>query len=226
MLVDVLWANLAVFAVGQLIAVGYLRTGRFWLGMAATVALWATLDWWLVGRFVFAFDLSAQRLPVLGLQVTTLLVTVSWTWARLRRRAGRTARTERYRSGMQQLLTGDAAAAAQTFRTLTWTDPWDAAAWVGLGDALRRTGAARGARRAYRRAEAVDVGGALADLLGHRRAMLAVVPRSAPKAIPDGPAAGLDGGAQPPVANGGVKPGPKAATVPPAAARWRRKDAR
>ncbi|MCB9876460.1 MAG: hypothetical protein H6835_02570 [Planctomycetes bacterium] len=208
MFVDALWANLAVFAVGQLVAVGYLRTGRFWLGMAATVALWGGLDWWLVQRFLFAATEAEQRLPLLLVQVTAVVVVTAWTWARLRRRAGRATRTARYRAGLQALLAGEAAAAVATFRALCWSDPWDASAWLGLGDALRRNGEPSRARRAYRRAEGVDVRRELADLLAHRRAMLASPPR--PSADP----------------KGSITPGPAAAAVSPPGGPALRKQAR
>lgn len=165
-------ANVLVFAVGQAFAWLFLRSGRFWLGAAATVALWTFTDWWLVSRFLLATPAEGQQLPLLGLQVTALLTAAAYLWARLRKRLAAPKRADRFREGIQQLLSGKLAAADTTFRQLAWVDPWDPSAWIARGDACRRQGAIGRARRCYRRAGGVDVKGRFADLLAHRLKLL------------------------------------------------------
>ena len=60
--VDAVWVNLAIFAVGQLFAWRYAHSGRFWVGAGVTVLLWASLDWWLVGRYLLAYASDFQFL--------------------------------------------------------------------------------------------------------------------------------------------------------------------
>ena len=72
MFVDAVLANVLVFAVGQAFAWLFLRTGRFWVGAAATTALWASMDCWLVQRFLLATPAEGQQLAVLILQATAL----------------------------------------------------------------------------------------------------------------------------------------------------------
>lgn len=172
MFVDAVWANVLVFAVGQAFAWLYARSGRFWLGAGATVTLWVAADWWLVGRYLLGASAAEQVLPVAILQLTSVATTGAFLWAQLRRRQGRAARAERHRHAIQRMLAGDHDAAVATFRQLVWSDGWDAAAWVGLGDALRRAGDVTAARRSYARADAVDLANAFADLLSHRRQLL------------------------------------------------------
>lgn len=163
--------NLLVFACGQAAAWYYLRTGRFVLGFASTVALWVLLDWWLVARFVLAVDVIALRWPAFGLQAVALATIVVLLFGLWRRRwsAVAMARTAHFGAGMTQFLRSDYAAARTTFTRLVRSDPWDAAAWIALGDVLDRSGEARRARRCWRRAAAVDTQRAFADLLQLRR---------------------------------------------------------
>lgn len=165
-------ANVLVFAVGQAFAWLFLRSGRFWLGAGATVALWTFIDWWLVSRFLLATPVEGQQMPLLGLQITSLLTVAAYLWARLRKRLAAPKRADRFREGIQQLLSGKLAAADATFRQLAWVDPWDPSAWIARGDACRRQGVVGRARRCYRRAGGVDVKGRFADLLAHRLQLL------------------------------------------------------
>ena len=61
--------NVLVFAVGQAFAWLFLRSGRFWLGAGATVALWTFIDWWLVARFVLGDPVEGLQWPLLGLRI-------------------------------------------------------------------------------------------------------------------------------------------------------------
>jgi hypothetical protein len=170
--VDSVMANVLVFVVGQAFAWLFLRSGRFWLGAGATVALWTFIDWWLVSRFVLETPVEGQQVPLLSLQVTALLTTAAYLCARLRKRLAAPKRADRFREGLQQLLSGKLAAADITFRQLAWVDPWDPSAWIARGDACRRQGAAGRARRCYRRAGGVDVKKQFTDLLSHRLKLL------------------------------------------------------
>lgn len=172
MFVDAVWANVLVFAVGQAFAWLYLRGGRFWLGAGATLLLWASADWWLVGRYLLGASPGEQVVPLLILQVTAIATSAAYLWARLRRRQGRASRGQRHREAIQRMLAGEHGEAVTMFRQLVWSDGWDAAAWIGLGDALRRMGERPKARRCYARAGAVDLDRAFADLLSHRAQLL------------------------------------------------------
>lgn len=193
MFVDAVVANVLVFAVGQVFAWLFLRSGRFWLGAGATVALWTFIDWWLVARFLLATPAEGQQMPLLCLQGTAVLTTAAYLWARLRRRLAAPKRADRFREGIQQLLSGKLTAADTTFRQLAWVDPWDPSAWIARGDACRRQGVLGRARRCYRRAGGVDVKGQFADLLTHRLKLLHTL-KGAAKVVPaiagSAPAAG------------------------------------
>jgi hypothetical protein len=170
--VDAVMANVLVFAVGQVFAWLFLRSGRFWMGAGATVALWTFIDWWLVSRYLLANPPEGQQVPLLGLQATVALTTAAYLWALVRRRLAAPKRADRFREGIQQLLSGKLADADTTFRQLAWVDPWDPSAWIARGDACRRQGVIGRARRCYRRAGGVDVKGQFADLLTHRLNLL------------------------------------------------------
>ena len=173
MFVDAVWVHLLVFAVGQACAWLYARSGRFGPGAAATVCLWVAVDWWLVVRYLLAADAQGQLAPLALLYAAAGLTSGALVWAGLRRRSGRRLRDERHRRALALALGGDNDGAAGVYRALVWSDGWDAAAWLGLGDALRRAGRARHARTSYRRAAAVDRAGRFRDLLSHRHELLA-----------------------------------------------------
>ena len=177
--IDAVMANVLVFAVGQVFAWLFLRTGRFWLGAGTTVVLWVSIDCWLVQRYVLATPPDGQQFALLCLQVTAVLTTFSYLWACVRKRLAAPSRTNGYRRGIRQLLAGDLSEADATFRDLAWANPWDPSAWIGRGDACRRLGIVNRARRCYKRAASVDVKGQFADLLAHRLQLLRVVKRIA-----------------------------------------------
>jgi tetratricopeptide (TPR) repeat protein len=163
---------LLAFAIGQAAAWYYLRTGRFAAGFASTVALWAALDWWLVARYVLGHDEAALRWPATVLVAVAAATAGALLFALWRRRhsAAARARTASFAQGLTDYLRSDYAAARGAFTRLVRVDPWDAAAWIALGDVFARTGAVRRARACYRRAGAVDIGGAWRDLLQRRTA--------------------------------------------------------
>ncbi len=159
--------NLIAFACGQTAAWHYLRTGRSWVGSLLTLGVWSLLDGWLLARYVFAAEPATLRALAIGLQGFAAASVVWLAVALWRRRwsAAARARPERFRAALDALLRGDWSLARAGYRGLVRTDPWDAAAWVGLGDALARAGDGKGAKRCYQRAAGVDVGKQFADLL-------------------------------------------------------------
>lgn len=163
--------NVLAFCVGQVAAWHYLRTGRAWVGGLATLGLWLLLDAWLLARYVYVADAGTLRLLAGSLQVLavgTTLRLLQQLWRRHRSPAAR-QRIDRHRDALGAYLRGDWRSAIASYRALVRTDPWDAAAWIGLGDALARTGNRKAADRCYWRATGVDVGKAHADLLQLRR---------------------------------------------------------
>ncbi len=167
MFAALLLPTLLAFVAGQAAAWFYLRTGRFWLGAAATIALWCLFDWWAVARFVFAAAPEELRLAAALLQGVAALTIAALLFAQWRRRWSKAARqrTAHFTAGLTQFLRSDYAAARGTFSRLVRTDPWDTAAWIALGDVHRHDGRPARAARCYRRASAVDVGHVHADLL-------------------------------------------------------------
>lgn len=187
MFVDAVLPNLVLFGLGQAAAWLYLRTGRFWLGTAVTVALWTLLDWWIVGRYLFGVPAAGQVLPLTLLQFVALGAAAAYGLARARRRLAAASRPDRFRAGMEQLLGSRLDEARATFRSLVRADPWDVAAWIALGDVHRRGDELRRARRCYRRAAGVDTAFAYRDLLRHRAALCARPARSARQGPGSGP---------------------------------------
>lgn len=163
--------NLFAFLLGQAAAWYYLRTGRTWVGGLATLVLWSSFDAWLLARYVYAADGATMRGLAALLQafaVGLALRLAQQMWRRSRSSAAR-ARSDRFRTALGAYLRSDWPAAEAGYRGLVRTDPWDAAAWLGLGDVLSRQGKDKAARRCWRRAEGVDAARAHADALQLRR---------------------------------------------------------
>ena len=196
MLADAFLPNLALFVVGQAAAWYYLRTGRPWLGGGAMAALWILADWALVAKFVFGAAGNDFTGPLLGMQLVALAAAGSLAIALWRRRWSKAAkgRAGTFRSGLEAYLRDDLKVAERAFRTLVACDPWDAAAWLALGNVQRRLARASKAAGCYRRARRVDRAGDFQHLVGQQQARLAraaalpvlrpkvsaPVPRSAP----------------------------------------------
>ncbi|MBL8747525.1 MAG: hypothetical protein JNK78_00085 [Planctomycetes bacterium] len=175
---DALLPNLLLFATGQAAAWYYLRTGRWWIGVLASGALWVIADWYFLARFAFAAESAELLVPLVAMQVVAVWVVLALAFALWRRRWSATARrrAEIYGEGMVAYLRGDHRNAERTFRRLVRTDPWDAAAWVGLGNVGLRTGAFGQARRCFRRALGVDTKTLYADFVKHQMTRLAAPP--------------------------------------------------
>jgi tetratricopeptide (TPR) repeat protein len=158
---------LLTFALGQAAAWYYLHSGRYWPGTAATVLLWVLIDWWLVARYVFAVEAVELQLPAAALQAIAVATVGALAFGLWRRRYSAVARARgtHFGAGMTQFLRSDYDAARATFARLVQCNPWDAAAWIALGDVFDRTGQHRRAHRCYRRAGSVDTQRAFHDLL-------------------------------------------------------------
>ena len=163
--------NLLAFVVGQGASLFYLRTGRRWIGLAGAVATWLLLDWWLLLRCVHGADTPELGLASGALQLAAAMVAGSLGVAVWRRRYSAAARqrTALFAAGMTAYLRSDYAAARATFARLVRTDPWDAAAWIALGEVFGRAGEAKRARRCWRRARAVDTKAEFSDVLRSSR---------------------------------------------------------
>ena len=171
MFADSFLANLLLFVAGQAAAWSYLRTGRTAHGFGGTIGLWTLLDAWLLANYVFAVGPTGMTVLLLLLQALCLFLVGSLGYARWRRRWSKPAkmRQQQFAEGMAALLRRDLDVATATFGRLVRVDPWDAAAWIALGDAAALRGEKVRASRCYRRALAVDVQKDFADLLRHHR---------------------------------------------------------
>ena len=165
MLVDAFLPNLLVFLAGQAAAWYYLRTGRLWIGGVAMAVIWVAADWAVIAHYVFERRADFE-IALWVMQITAVLVVIALGWALARRRWSATARQrpDLFRQGIRDYLGGKHEAARTTFRRLLAADPWDAAAWLALGNVLRRLGREPGARRAYGRCLRVDLSGEYTDL--------------------------------------------------------------
>lgn len=167
MFADSFLPNLALFVLGQAAAWFYLRTGRFLIGAVATAALWIAADWAAVARFAFEND-THYHAALFTMQGTAFGITLLLAYQQWRRRWSPASRQrhERFAAGMAAYLRHDHDAARAAFRRLVATDPWDAAAWLALGNAYRRSGDVGATRRCYRRGQRVDKRGEYTELVG------------------------------------------------------------
>lgn len=173
--------QLVLFTAGQAAAWYYLRTGRWWVGVCASGAMWVLADWFFVAKHVFGASGSDLTLPLVALQSTAILTIVGLLFALWRRRWSATAksRPQLFGQGLAAHLRGDHEAARQIFRRLARNDPWDAAAWVAWGNVESRTGTTSRARRCYRRALGVDTRVQYTDLIQHQLERLSPTRQSA-----------------------------------------------
>jgi tetratricopeptide (TPR) repeat protein len=136
--------------------------------------LWGFADWALVAKFVYAAAGQELALPLYAMQGTAVAVAGWLAFALWRRRfsAVAKARPQHFRAGLTAYLRSDLDGAGRVFRRLLRCNPWDAAAWLALGNVERRAGRAGAARRCYRRARAVDRAADYQDLARQQEARL------------------------------------------------------
>lgn len=164
--------NVALFVLGQGVVAVLLRTGRTWLGSALAAWLWLAADAAAVARLVYGETGPWFLLPLVAMQAGTVVgalwLGLRWWW----RRRSLPRRERRFAAALAAYLQQDLPAAERGLRGLVWDDPWDAGAWLLLGDVLRRAGRRGAARRCYRRAGGVDGRKQYRDLLRLRVAEL------------------------------------------------------
>jgi tetratricopeptide (TPR) repeat protein len=158
--------NLALFVAGQAAAWFYLRTGRLWLGGIGTAMLWIAADWAVMAKYVFADVGPHFRGALVTMQATAVVTVVALALAQWRRRWSDTARKrpELFTAGMTAYLHGAHDSARKMFRRLVRNDPWDAGAWLALGNVHGRQRQPKAAKRCYRRCLRVDLAREYTDL--------------------------------------------------------------
>ncbi len=159
--------NLLIFAFGQLVAWGYLRTGLVWRGALLLVFGWITADVALVARLAFDDRGWLFITSLLLMQTHALAEGLLFAFGRLRRRWPRWRRERplRFREAVLAYLRNDLESAATIQRQLLRRDPWDFDATLALATVLARAGKARRARSLFRRARALDGEGRFADVI-------------------------------------------------------------
>ncbi|MCR9245298.1 MAG: hypothetical protein NXI31_09720 [bacterium] len=162
---DSLLLNLALFVAGQAAAWFYLRSGRLLVGGLATAAIWIAADWAVVARYVFE-DLEQFRIALIAMQLVCVGIVGLLAFAQWRRRWSGTAkrRAELFEAGTAAYLRDAHDEARATYQRLVRCDPWDAAAWLALGNVHRRADRRSAARRCYRRCLRVDTQREYTDL--------------------------------------------------------------
>lgn len=156
-----------LFVAGQAATVFCLRSGRPWIGFGGLLVSWTLLDVWLVLHFVFVESTTTAGIVLWSLRAQSAAIASWLAYALWRRRhsAAARSRSAEFAKGTAQYLRSELAAAEATFRGLVRVDPWDAMAWLWLGDVRRERGDHARARRCYRRAASVDRRREHADLL-------------------------------------------------------------
>lgn len=164
---DSLPFNLLLFALAQVVALAYLRTGLPWRGIRLMMATWILADIALVARFV----LSEQGLPYtlsLGfMQGYALLEFALYASGRLRRRmpGPRQHRQELIRQAFVHYLRNELDQAGRIYARLVRADPWDLQSQVGLASVHAGTGRPGRARRLLRSARGLAAQQGWSDLV-------------------------------------------------------------
>ena len=173
MFADHWWPNIVLFAAGQAASWYYMHTGRTRIGVASAVALWVLADWFLVAKYVFDAAGTDLLLPLASMQVVAAATAGALSFALWRRRwsAAAKQRTPAFAAAITAYMRGDLDEARSRLRRLVRTDPWDAAAWVALGNVAMRAGERWRARRCYRRALGVDTKKQFVDFVRHQSSL-------------------------------------------------------
>lgn len=175
MLTDSLLPNLLIFIVGQLAAVGYLRTGLVRRGVLLLLITWACADAALIARFGYRSTGTLYVACLSVMQVTSIFAALAFLVGRVRRRATKNVerRDRLLREAFVHYLRNELVPAEKLYSTLLRTDPWDAAAHLGRATVLARAGRARESRRALKLVRGLDPDGRMVDALD-----LGATPRS------------------------------------------------
>lgn len=152
MFADSLLPNLLLFAVGQVTAWGYLRTGLVNRGLALLLGAWVLVDIALLARFAFDAEGLGFRAPLLLMQLWSAGEFLLFLGLQVRRRLPgvRRRRAEQVRVAFLDYLRNDLESAEGHYRKMLLWDPWDLSARMGLASVRRATGRVRSARRLLR----------------------------------------------------------------------------
>ncbi|MEZ5963276.1 MAG: hypothetical protein R3F56_05450 [Planctomycetota bacterium] len=166
MFADAFWPNFLVFVLGQLVAWGYLATGRVERGACLMLGMLVLADVALVARFAY----GAEHLVVWSLvimQAYALVEAAFFVFGRWYRRQPqvRDRRREEYRAALVAELRGDDSGALEILQRLCRRDPWDVEATLASATVQRRLGRTRRAGTLLRRARRLDRDARLSDLV-------------------------------------------------------------
>ncbi|MCA8943350.1 MAG: hypothetical protein KDB80_12375 [Planctomycetes bacterium] len=163
MLSDSLVPNLLIFLVGQLAAIGYMRTGLARRGIQVLVATWAGADVALIARFGYQETGWGYTSGLSVMQVVSLAAAVMFVVGRVRRRSKRNVerRDRMLREAFVHYLRNELVPAEKLYTTLARIDPWDTAAHVGRASVLAESGRRRESRREMKIARGLDPDGRL-----------------------------------------------------------------
>lgn len=188
MFADSFSINLLIFLAGQAVAYGYLRTGRKTRGLSLMILSLVFVDVALVRAFAFEDRGTWFRVSLLLMQVYSLVELFLFTTGRLRRRLrkNREQREQRFRNAFLHYLRNDLEAAIGEYRWLLKADAWDLEATLALATALARQGESKQARRWFRSARALDLGGRYADVISDELKRYSVARRKAVAAAKQG----------------------------------------
>ncbi len=163
--------NLCIFLAGQLVAYGYLRTGRRHRGLALMFISWILVDAILVVRYALESTDSAEvfyRLLLTLMQTYALVELFLYLFGRWRRRSPkvRQAREVDFRQAYLHYLRNELAPAEAAYRRILRRDAWDQEAMLGLATVQSRAGKGRQARAYFRRARSLDLQNRFGDAIG------------------------------------------------------------
>lgn len=159
--------NLGIFAMGQVVAYLYLRTGRRPRGLALMIGGWVLVDVALLERFAFQQSEVLFLWALLLMQSWSIFEVGCYVVARVRRRRPKflAEREQLFRKGFRHYIRDELDEAAVAYRRILRGDPWDVSTTLALGTALSRSGDGRRARALLRTARNLDVDGYYGDAI-------------------------------------------------------------
>jgi len=181
---DSLWPNLLLFALAQVVAWGFLRTGLVVRGVALMATTWIGADIALLARFVWGHDGPAFWLPLLVYQVHALVEAALFIHGQVRRRSPshRERRRKVYREAFAFYLNDDLEPARQRWRRLVWADPWDLESTIAWATVLVRQGRPRPAQLLLWKARWLDGDERFRDVIAEELERCRKAIRSRPRA--------------------------------------------
>jgi hypothetical protein len=162
--------NCALFVLGLVAAIGFLRTGMLARGGLLLVILLVAMDAALVVRFVYDRTDAAYLISLAVMQVTAFSAFGWWVlqWGLRRWSADRSQWEQLFADATRHYMRNELSAAEQLFLRLRRVNPWDPASAIGLANVQWRSGRPKIARRLLRAARSLDRSGAYANLIGEQ----------------------------------------------------------